>query len=190
MRTLVIFLEEPSARAMLEGLLPRVLPESVRPQYIVFEGKQDLDKRLESRRRGWCQADSLFMVIRDQDSGDCLKIKAILAEKCVAAGRPHALVRIACRELESWYLGDLPAVAAAFELPNLPRYSNTAKFRQPDQLGNPAEELNKLVHGRYQKMADSRALGPRLSLTENRSRSFQVLLEGIHRLVARDTLVD
>jgi hypothetical protein len=39
---LVLLLEEPSARDLLEGLLPRLLPEEVHVQYLVFEGKQDL----------------------------------------------------------------------------------------------------------------------------------------------------
>lgn len=69
MRTLVFFLEEPSAKAMLEGLLPRLLPEDVHPRFVVFEGKQDLEKQLERRLRGWVQPDSAFLVLRDQDSG-------------------------------------------------------------------------------------------------------------------------
>ncbi len=46
MKSLVFFLEEPSARAMLEGLLPRLLPDGWLVRYIVFEGKQDLEKQL------------------------------------------------------------------------------------------------------------------------------------------------
>ncbi len=30
MKTIVFFLEEPSAREMLEGVLPRILPEDIR----------------------------------------------------------------------------------------------------------------------------------------------------------------
>ncbi len=48
MMTLVFMLEEPSAKEMLKGLLPKVLPESVSVRYQVFEGKQDLQKRVES----------------------------------------------------------------------------------------------------------------------------------------------
>jgi len=46
MTQLVFFLEEPSAKAMLEGLLPRLLPESVYCRYVVFEVKQDLEKQM------------------------------------------------------------------------------------------------------------------------------------------------
>ena len=43
MTQLVFFLEEPSARAMLENFLPRILPDNIAVRYVVFEGKQDLD---------------------------------------------------------------------------------------------------------------------------------------------------
>ena len=52
MRTLVFFLEEPSAREMLKGLLPRFLPPDVESRFVVFEGKQDLEKQLEKKLRG------------------------------------------------------------------------------------------------------------------------------------------
>ena len=42
MRELVFLLEEASAAAMLEGLLPRLIPSDVVHRYITFEGKQDL----------------------------------------------------------------------------------------------------------------------------------------------------
>jgi len=58
----VIFLEEPSAREMLKGLLPRLLPEGPIPRYVVFEGKQDLEKGLPGKLRGWKAPDTLFVL--------------------------------------------------------------------------------------------------------------------------------
>ena len=49
---LVFVLEEPSAREMLKGLLPRVLPGAVQVRYVVFEGKHDLEKNIIRRLRG------------------------------------------------------------------------------------------------------------------------------------------
>ncbi len=184
MRTLVLFLEEPSAKAMLEGLLPRILPSRMELRFIVFEGKQDLEKQLERRLAHWQAPDSLFVVLRDQDAGDCREIKQRLVDKCVSAGHADALVRIACRELESWYLGDLAAVEAAFGQRGLTRRSLKAKYRQPDALGSPSGELEKMTRGQYQKVAGSRKLGPLLSLEGNASRSFQVFVQGITRLTA------
>lgn len=87
MKTLVFFLEEPSAKAMLEGVLPKVLPADITTRYIVFEGKQDLEKRLPGKLRGWKLPDTTFVVMRDQDSGDCVVIKKICK---ISAGRPDA----------------------------------------------------------------------------------------------------
>lgn len=182
MKQLVFFLEEPSARAMLEGLLPRILPGDVTPRFIVFEGKQDLEKQLERRLRGWNQADSSFIVLRDQDSGDCEAIKEGLLAICQRAGRVNALVRIACRELESWYFGDLAAVGTALSIANLTGQSAKAKYRNPDKIVNPSIELRRVTGGRYQKIGGSRAIGIHLDPVRNLSRSFQVFIEGIRRL--------
>ncbi|MFC3564278.1 AAA family ATPase [Xanthomonas dyei] len=46
MRELVFLLEEPSARAMLESLLPRILSDDIKYRLIAFEGKQDLEKTI------------------------------------------------------------------------------------------------------------------------------------------------
>lgn len=49
MTTYAFFLEELSAAEMLKGLLPRLLPADADTRYIVFEGKQDLEKNLEKK---------------------------------------------------------------------------------------------------------------------------------------------
>lgn len=107
MTTLVFLLEEPSAEAMLEALLPRILPDGYLYQFVVFEGKSDLEKRLVMRLREWRKPDCRFIVMRDKDSDICTEVKAGLRQKCREGQHPEALVRIACCELESWYLGDL-----------------------------------------------------------------------------------
>ena len=114
---LVFLLEEPSARELLKGLLPRVVHQSVWIRYIVFEGKQDLEKNVIRRLRGWRAPNSVFVVLRDQDAADCLTVKRELVRKCEEAGKPETIVRIACRELESWYFGDLAAVGGALRDP-------------------------------------------------------------------------
>lgn len=182
MTCLVFFLEEPSAKEMLKGLLPRILPEGIDCLYVVFEGKQDLEKRLPIRLKAWQQPEALFVVMRDQDCGDCIQIKNNLVAKCADAGKPNTLVRIACRELESFYLGDLAAVAQAVGPSKLARHQNSAKFRNPDHLPNPALELKKLAPN-YQKVAGSRVIGHILNLEHNRSTSFNMLVSGIRHLV-------
>ncbi len=184
MRTLVFLLEEPSAEAMLKGVLPRILPDDVLVKFLVFEGKQDLEKRLERRIRGWMAPASYFVGMRDQDSGNCEEIKRTLLEKCKNAGKSDSLVRIACRELESFYLGDLAAVERALKTKGLGAKQNKSKYRSPDKLDNPAEELSRLTNHGYQKISGSRAIGPCLALDDsNRSHSFNKLVSGIKSLL-------
>ena len=87
MRSLVFLLEEPSAQDALEGFLPHILPDEVSVEYLVFEGNQDLEKRMIKILRGWLQPDTRFIVLRDQDSGDCAVIKEGLLTRCREAGR-------------------------------------------------------------------------------------------------------
>jgi hypothetical protein len=178
---LVFFLEEPSARAMLEGLMPRLLDDSIEVRYVVFEGKQDLEKRLPLKLRAWQNPQARFLVMRDQDSGNCFQIKQKLVGICQVAGRPDAVVRIACHELESFYLGDLKAVANTIGPDKLAQNQKKAKYRNPDRLNNAAQELKHIART-YQKLSGSRAIGPALSLDGNYSHSFNQLIGGIKRL--------
>jgi hypothetical protein len=186
MRELVFLLEERSARAMLESLLPRLLHESVSFRLIPFEGKQDLEKQVVRRIRAYQNPAARFIVLRDQDSfTDCLRLKQSLLALCAASGKANAcLVRIACTELETYYLGDLRAVEAALNLTGLVKHQASKKFRAPDRLGSPSHELQTLTKQRYEKVAGSRAIGSHLVLDSghNRSSSFQHLVAGIRRM--------
>ncbi len=186
MKTVVFCLEEPSAREMLKGLLPGILPADVVPKYIVFRGKQDLEKNLVRRLRCWLAPDTKFVVMRDQDAADCREVKAKLVKLCRAAGKPDTLVRVACRELESFYLGDLAAVEKGLGMAGLAKKQAAKKFRDPDQLVHPASEIGRLTKNRYEKIAGSRAIAPHMQLTGNKSRSFCVLIAGIKHLIDSD----
>ena len=186
MTTLVFFLEEISTQVMLESLLPRIIPDGYSFQFVVFEGKSDLEKRLVMRLRQWKKPDCCFIVLRDQDSAVCTEVKATLKQKCQDGQHPEALVRIACPELESWYLGDLLAVEHGLNLPGLGRYQQKARFRNPDTLPNSARILKKLTNNRYQKVAGSREIGKYLEVDRNQSHSFQVFAHGLFRLLGNN----
>lgn len=180
-RNLVFLLEEPSARTMLEQILPELIGTDVSVYYLVFEGKQDLERNLKRKLSLWQKPGSAFMVLRDQDSADCVTVKKHLMDICRQAGCPEAVVRIACHELESFYLGDLDAVSQAYQM-TMPS-QESKKFRAPDCLANAAEELSKITKAQYQKIDGSRRIAPRLKLDgSNLSRSFNVLCEGIRKL--------
>ena len=72
---IVFFLEELSAKEMLEGLMPIILPTRIQYQCVIFSGKGDLEKRMGRRLRAWREPNVCFVVVRDQDAGDCLAIK-------------------------------------------------------------------------------------------------------------------
>jgi hypothetical protein len=184
MKELVFLLEEASARAMLESLLPRVLSPQIQPRFMVFEGKQDLEKQLLKRLRGYMNQHARFMVLRDQDNTpDCTVVKAKLVGLCLEAGRHESsLVRIACHELESFYLADLNAVERGLNLTGLADQQNKARFRNTDHVEKPSKELTKLTKGQYQKVSGSRQIGLHLDIQNQRSQSFKNLVVGIQRL--------
>lgn len=185
MTELVFCLEEESAKVMLEGVLPRLLQvDQFVVRYMVFQGKQDLEKQLPRKLRCYTNPNARFLVLRDQDSHlSCMDLKERLVDLCGKAGKPHALVRIACRELESFYLADLAAVELGLGVTGLVKLQLTKKFRGPDYLGSPSRELALLTKGKYQKVGGSRAIGVHLQLENARSSSFRNLLSGILRLV-------
>ena len=183
MSEVVFLLEELSARAMLEGLLPKLLPDTIRCRYIVFEGKQDLEKQLVKRMRGYRVPDARFVVLRDKDSEDCRQVKKRLVGKCTEAHQPASLVRVACHELESWYLGDLAAVEVGLGVTGLVRHQDKTPYDRPDDLAAPARKLHSIAPT-YQKVGGSRAIGPHLNPGNNRSHSFRVFVAGIQKLVA------
>ncbi|MEM9452924.1 MAG: DUF4276 family protein [Myxococcota bacterium] len=179
---LVFMVEELSMKAFLEGFLPRVLPHDIQYLIIPHEGKSDLEKSIPRKLRAWRAPDARFVIVRDQDNSDCRKIKDQLRTLCRRAGRSDALIRIACRELESWFLGDLEGVAEAFNLPKLASMKEKSKFRAPDSLGNPSQELAKLVPG-YGKVRGARAMGPLLDVARCRSTSLKSFEAGLRRLI-------
>jgi hypothetical protein len=184
MRELVFLLEEYSAKAMLESLLKRILDPKVTPRLIPFEGKQDLEKQLVRKLRGYINPNARFIVMRDQDNHpDCTLIKRDLLNRCEEAGRLDvSLVRIACCELESFYLADLAAVENALGINGLSKQQGYAKYRNPDATQNPSRELKILTKNRYQKVEGSRAIGQHLNVGNERSSSFKNLIAGIRRM--------
>ncbi len=190
MNELVFLLEGQSEEEMLRGLLPRMFPDtSIRFRFIPFQGKQDLEKQLVRRLRGYVNPHARFVVIRDQDAHpDCKVVKKSLVDLCVLAGKPDALVRIACREVEAFFLADLKAVELGLDLHGLTKHQQSKKFRSPDYLGSPAKELATLTRGKYQKVGGSRQIGKYLDTSNARSESFKQLVTGIRRLAIFDEI--
>lgn len=184
MKTIVFFLEGRSEKEFLQILIPRLLNnyKEVNTKYVTFQGKKDLESKLYHRLKGWLTPDSTFVVLVDQDEENCQELKKRLHYKCRDIGQSNLIIRIACRELESWYFGDLAAVEKALDKKNLTSYSNKGKYREPDSIQKPSKELCKITNETYQKISGSRDIAQFLSLNKNTSVSFQTFIKGIKKL--------
>lgn len=180
MSRIVFLTEEYSMKALLDGLLPRLVP-GLRFLCVSHEGKQDLEKSIPKNLRAWREPGVCFVVLRDNDGGDCRELKDRLITLCRNGGRKDSLVRIACQELEAWYLGEPAALADVFRNEQLRNLGTKARYRDPDAVVRPSEEIEKLVP-EFQKVSGARRMAQKLSRDGNSSRSFQVLIEGIDRL--------
>lgn len=182
MNRTVFLLEEYSMKVLLDGLLPRLFP-GLPFLCVPHKGKRDLEQSIPRKLKAWREPGVRFCVIRDNDSADCRALKARIVALCHDGGRDDTLVRIACRELEAWYFGEPAALAAGFGDEGLRDLGRRARFRDPDHIVKPATALARLVPG-FQKVSGARRMATALT-RDNRSRSFQVLLAGLDRLVKK-----
>ena len=174
MRHIVFLLEEFSMGGFLEVLLPRFFPD-LSFQCVPHEGKQDLEKSIPRKLKAWRVPGVVFCVIRDNDSGDCHALKERLIALCKSGGRDDTLIRIACQELEAWYLGEPDALAEAFANEKLRDIGNKARYRNPDAVVRPSAEVRKLVP-EFQKVSGARRIACHLNRDRNRSASFRTFL--------------
>ncbi len=179
---LVFLLEEESAKELIESLMPRVFPD-VSFRCIPFEGKQDLEKNIPIKLRGYKVPGSVFIILRDQDSGDCMAIKARLKDICNSVPSAESLIRIACKELEAWYFGDLKAVEMALGVKNLSQCSKQKKYKTPDCIVNPKKELKSLTKNKYSQVSGSREIGKYINCETNTSDSFRNFISGVRMLL-------
>jgi len=195
--------EEPSAEAALNNIVPRIIGARNTFRVHPHQGKQDLLKSLPKRLRGyarWLPADWRIVVLVDEDREDCRQLKARLELAAFDAGlttrgaagaasRIQVVNRIAVEELEAWLLGDGEAVRAAY-----PRVSKTfetrAKYRHPDAItGGTWEALEQLlqragyVPGGLAKVSVASSISRHMDPSRNRSSSFAVFHRALAELV-------
>lgn len=184
-RVLLCCLEERSARLMLDAVLDRLLPSHWQRRYIIFEGKNDLLKRIAGRVRGWRTPGTAVLVLCDQDAQDCRALKAVLSRHIADTGRTLPVkIRIACHELENFYFGDLAAVESGLRVAGLSRLAFKNPYRRPDEMTNAPEQLRKITGNAYQKCSGSQAIAPFMNLDgANKSTSFNALVSAIRELV-------
>ena len=196
-----LFVEDASTKEALEVLINRLCSgiESFSFAIVAFDNKKQMLSEIEQRllpiaRGQW--VDAVILVI-DQDRDDCLDLKRQLLDAAARAGLsnvgsgkspPQVIARIAMTELESWFLGDPDAVRLAF--PRL-RHSDLRVKGDVDAAQDAWERLERplLRHGYYKqrmpKVRTARRIAEQMTITpgENRSHSFNVLLNTLHALV-------
>ncbi|MBE8516613.1 DUF4276 family protein [Amycolatopsis sp. H6(2020)] len=191
---LEVLVEELSAEEALKALLPKIAP-GVDFQIIPFNGKTDLLRKLPVRLRDytyyWAETGLRIVVLLDRDDDDCVELKRRLVEIAHEVGLPGeaTLFRIVIEELEAWFLGDVPALNAAYPRVPLSLDSQT-KFRDPENVtGGAWEGLAHVLqkHGYHkkglQKVRAASEIAPHMDIENNRSKSFQVFRDGLRRLV-------
>ena len=171
--------------SFLSGILPNILPDD----YIIGEncfirvhrGKSDLQKSIPKKMRAYAHYPYpvKVLIIHDQDSNDCVRLKAELMALCGITTIPF-MVRIACRELENWYLGQLTAIEKAYPETKASSSINKKKYRNPDLLHG-ADELNKMTRN-FSKMQAAREISRYIEIDNNTSSSFNHAIKAIRQL--------
>lgn len=195
--------EEPSAEAALNILVPRIVGPDISFKVHPYQGKPDLLAKLPARLQGyrnWMPEDWRVVVIVDGDSEDCKVLKGNLEGIAARAGlitkttsggaRFHVLNRLAIEELEAWFLGDVEALCAAY--PGVDRnLSAKEKYRDPDAiLGGTWEAMERVLRaaghfrGGLGKVTAAREIANFMEPERNRSRSFQTFRQGLLEMIA------
>lgn len=185
MTILHIFTEEPSAKKVFDHILPKILPDDVGFRVYPHQGKMDLDKALKSSVPTISRIPgSRIIITRDQDNNDCKLVKKDIQEIIEHNCSCEFKIRIVCRELESWFLGDLKAIKAAYPRFNPGLYQSRADFRNIDNITSPSKYLLKIIpefkkKSSLPKLEVADSIAPHLDLNMNRSSSFNHTLKAL-----------
>ena len=180
-----ILTEEPSMEHFLKGILPKVLPDNYKVDVNCFirthRGKSDLKKSIPKKMRAYPKFGYpvKVLIIHDQDSNDCKSLKNELIELCGITTIP-VVVRIACRELENWYLGQMSAIERVYPETKASSLVRKAKYRNPD-LVHGADELNKMTKN-YSKTQTAKEISQFIDINNNNSPSFNHTINTIKQL--------
>jgi len=180
---IVVLTEEQSMRVALRTLFEAQWPKRIHGvdwHIISFQGKADLKRKMAEKMRAWNYGDPHFVILRDNDGADCRALKEKIRVDAEKGNKPHH-VRLVCQELESWFIGDLEAVAAAY--PNRSVRAGASKYRKPDRLNNASQELAGIV-GERGKVGRAERIAQHMQPERNRSASFRVAFQTFAELLS------
>lgn len=198
-----LLLEEPSAKAALDILLPGLLPEGSTFECLPHRGKTDLLARLPGRLRTYArrlpnEPHLRIVILMDADT-NCRACKqtlerlvaaaGLLTKTSVAAGQPfRVLTRLAVTELEAWFLGDPAAVQAAYPRVHPNHFKGLPA--DPDTIPDCWETLHRVLQkanlfpAGKAKIAWAAAIAPHLNPARSSSASFRHFCRGLAELAA------
>lgn len=184
--------EEPSIAPVIERFAADLLDLTNGDWFDVkiHQGKEDLRKALRTVVPTLSKIpDVRIMVLHDQDEKDCKHLKQDLADALVRCDCPLK-IRIVCKELEAWFLGDLAAIEKAYPRFDAHSVKEKAKFRNVDEISRPSQVLLSIVPElsglkSLPKIRNARAIAPHMLQSYNRSTSFAHFIRGIQVLSDR-----
>jgi Domain of unknown function (DUF4276) len=200
---LEFLVEEPSAEAFLNQVLPRLLGDRASFVIHAHQGKIDLLRKLNSRLRAyarWLPERMGIVVLIDRDDADCEDLKeqmeraagevGLVTRTTAGGGCWRVANRLAIEELEAWFFGEWLAVQQAY-----PRVSSTipmqAPYRDSDNIaGGTWQAFERILKragyfsGGLRKMEAASAIGKHFCPARARSPSFRALQSALEEAVS------
>ncbi len=181
---IVFLVEDLSMRKFLEGILLRL---GFEPHYFRIkhhQGKEDLIRNLDKVVKKESKEANFLFVLVDQDKRNCYEFKKEIKEKMQSCACNYK-IRIACYELEAWFLGDMDAIKQCSQKFKPDFFRNKEKYRYIDNIVKPSIEIETIVPDwkqtflRKDKFAAEIAKHISLESKINKSHSFNIFLEAI-----------
>ena len=186
--TLYILTEELSIKNVFDIILPKILPSDFGFRILVHQGKSDLENALTDKITSLSKITGAKILITiDQDNNDCKQLKnkiiGIIGENYACEYK----IRIVCKELESWLLGDLLAIEKAFPRFKSASIAKKAQIRDVDKINKPSNFLLRIIpeykdRKKIPKLEFSKKTAQFLDITNNKSTSFNNTIEAIKQL--------
>jgi Domain of unknown function (DUF4276) len=169
--TLVVFVEEESMKTTLDQLIPKLGLDASLIQILPHQGVRDLERSIRNKLPIWNAPDTLFLILRDNDNGDCIERKERLMSIARNTGKEAlTTVRIVCQELEAWFLGDPLALEKAGYLARGSRPNSVRG--NPDVIAKPSQVLTRLSNKGPGKIMRASDIAQHLDTERNNSVSF------------------
>jgi Domain of unknown function (DUF4276) len=182
-----ILVEEKSMKIFLERLIPRINAAFVIGNNVFihsFQGYTDLTNNVKRKVSAYnSYAETIFLIVmHDQDEKDCRKLKSELVNLCQHLQKPSCYaVRIPCRELENWYLGDKQHLDKLINLAE-----GVEKLRKLPKKSIDSVQGFKLIaastSGPVSKVKLAEIMGKTILIQGNLSNSFSVFVKTIQHI--------